>query len=143
MGNAASAIVPVDSSLRFTLFGLECAMEVEFLVTETERVFIDPCKDQVSAKEYVFFDAAGVRVSGHVAEYEPDMIELRIEGGAMGQAVLDSIVERARYQALRYRREWGIEPSAARVLSPRLANPEQASYFAMEVRPEDDSGSEA
>ncbi len=101
MGQIAEAMVLIDATLRLALFGLECALRVEFSVREIERVFQDEREDQQSAKEYTFFDAGGVRVSGSVDEYEPESIWLRIESPQVSQAFLDNLLERARYQALR------------------------------------------
>jgi len=92
----------IDGSLRFALFGLECALSVEFSVTEVERVFRDSKADQVSAKEYVLCESGNLRVSGLVDAYEPESIWIHVEGSRIEQADLEGLFERARNQALRF-----------------------------------------
>jgi hypothetical protein len=107
MGETAEATVACDSSLRFALFGLECATGVEFSAKEVERVFLAAREDQVSAKEFLFVETARLRVSGYVEEYEPETIKVRVECNAIDQRLLDSIVERAKYQAFRCKGDAG------------------------------------
>ena len=101
MSKRAQALTIVDTTLRFALFGIECAMRVEFSVKEIERVFRDFADDQVSAKQYVFFDNGKTRVDGEVPEYEPETIQLNLHNSGLSQSDLDNIIERARYQSLR------------------------------------------
>jgi hypothetical protein len=97
----AQALTIIDLSLRFALFGIGCAMRVEFSAKEIERVFQDFADDQVSAKQYVFFDDGKTRVDGNVHEYEPGTIKLNLRNTSVTQCALDNIIERARYQSLR------------------------------------------
>jgi hypothetical protein len=103
MNKRVQATALIDTSLRFALFGLECAMGLEFSVKEIERVFLDARDDQVSAKDYVFFAADNLKVYGHVDEYEPETIQLHVENSRIDQRLLDSVMERARYQTVRMR----------------------------------------
>jgi hypothetical protein len=101
MAESARHLATIDARLRFALFGLECSLVVEFVVTDVERIFHDAVADPVSAKEYHLFERNGTRVTGHVDEYEPEGIWIRIEGGPVAHARLDEVFERAEYQLAR------------------------------------------
>ena len=101
MTQTAKHLATIDPRLRFALFGLECALGVEFVVREVERIFHDAEADQVSAKEYQLFERNGSRVTGRVDECEPESIWIHVEGGPVGQARLDELFERADYQVAR------------------------------------------
>lgn len=104
MAKIVKHLAVIDGGLRFALFGLECALGVEFSVTEVERVFRDMQVNQVSEKEYRFWDRGKLRVTGLVGDYEPESIWIHIEGSSIEQARLDELFERAGYQALRLKR---------------------------------------
>jgi hypothetical protein len=129
MEKQASADTNIDTSLRFALFGLECAMGLEFSAKEVERVFRDAREDKVSAKEYVFLAKDKLVVYGNVCEYEPDTIHLHVDNGNVDQELLNNIMERAKYQELRRKSD----NLVSGISSPRLANPQQASELMMEV----------
>jgi len=99
--------VTVDDSLRFLLFGLQCALGVEFSARECERVFADARDDQVSAKDYVLYEGTGLSVIATVAEYEPETISLVVSGRNVDIADLE---ERSRYQAHLMRKESERDP---------------------------------
>ena len=101
MPKLAEAMNNIDESLRFAFFGLECVLRIEFKAKEVERVFSDAVNDQRSAKEYVFIKIDKLVVSGYVDEYEPEMIHLHIESKIIDQSLVTSILERAKYQAMR------------------------------------------
>jgi hypothetical protein len=102
--NMTKELANIDEGLRFALFGLECALGVEFSVREVERVFRDVRNDQVARREYRFFDGNHLRVTGVVEEYEPESIWLDVEGGALDQRGLAELLERAKNQAIRMRK---------------------------------------
>jgi hypothetical protein len=104
MSDRTEASLVIDLSLRFALFGLECALGVELAAREVERIFADALDDQRSAKDYLLFATDNCRLTGHVTEYEPDTIRLQIEGGSADERLLDNIIERAKYQAMRSNR---------------------------------------
>ena len=94
-------LMPIDLRLRFALFGLECALGVFFPLPEVDRVFRDAVLDQISAKEYEFFQSPRLRVSGRVDEYEPETFRLRVEGHGGVKQVVKGVAQRAEaYAAL-------------------------------------------
>ena len=80
MAEATELQLTIDMRLRFTLFGLECALGVSFDGGECERVFRDAAEDQVTVKCYTFFTSPRLSVTGRVDEYEPESVWLRAEG---------------------------------------------------------------
>lgn len=103
MAEVAEELLPVDATLRFALFGLECALGETFNGVECERVFRDAGEDQVSAKQYVLFESPCIVVSGRVDEYEPESIWLRVQGQRGVAEVLRRVVEGAEFHAVRLR----------------------------------------
>lgn len=103
MAEVAEELLPIDTTLRFALFGLECALGVSFSGIECERVFRDAAEDQVSAKQYVLFESPRFVVSGRVDEYEPESIWLRVQGKSAVAEVLRRVVEGAKVHAFRLR----------------------------------------
>ena len=101
MTEVAEELLHIDMSLRFALFGLECALGVSFSGAESERVFRDTNKDHVSAKQYAFFESPWLSVTGRVDEYEPESLWVRVEGCRGGRELLRRIVEGAELQAFR------------------------------------------
>lgn len=101
MPKNAEELVSIDMQLRYALFGLECALGVSFSGTEWERVFRDAELDQVSVKEYLFFESSSLTVTGRVDAYEPESIWLRIEGSQNHTEVLQRVVDGAKYAVLR------------------------------------------
>ncbi len=97
----ASELVIVDEALRFVLFGLQCALGVQFSGRECERVFTDSHEDPVSAKSYTFHDSPRLTVTGQVEEYEPETIILTVSGKAIDLA---DLVQQAKYEANRMRK---------------------------------------
>ena len=103
MAEVAEELLPVDTKLRFALFGLECALGVTFNGVECERVFRDAGENQVSAKQYVLFESPRIVVSGRVDEYEPESIWLRVQGERGVAEVLRRVVEGSEFHAVRLR----------------------------------------
>jgi hypothetical protein len=101
----AEELVSIDMQLRYALFGLECALGVSFSGTEWERVFRDAELDQVSVKEYLFFESSSLTVTGRVDAYESESIWLRIEGRQNHTELLQRVIEGAKYAALRHASE--------------------------------------
>lgn len=97
-------LIPIDVTLRFVMFGLECGLGISLSAAESERVFRDAVNDQVSAKEYVFYDGAKCSVTGRVDEYEADEIWLRVEGTRSAVQLLHRAVESVQYHVLRLRK---------------------------------------
>lgn len=105
----AEAIFIIGQQLRFVLFGLECALHVEFNPDETERVFADAGTDvdgflDSRAKRYMFWDAPGLRVTGQVDDHEPETLRLIVESTRTIEPSLSAIGERAAHQMSRMRR---------------------------------------
>jgi hypothetical protein len=90
----ACELMTVGSKLRLTIFGLACALGVEFDSAEVERVFTDCVTDQISEKAYLFWDARNVRVTGKVEESEPGTIWIHVHSKQALVPPLRSIVER-------------------------------------------------
>ncbi|MDQ2800643.1 MAG: hypothetical protein M3Y13_13525 [Armatimonadota bacterium] len=97
-------ILGINDDLRFVLFGLECALGVEFNASETERVFIDYLNGSWEAKHYLFFERPGLRVVGQVEDHEPETLWLIVDSRKEWQPSLASIVERAHFQVYRQQR---------------------------------------
>ena len=95
MTETAEAMVPIDLTLRFVLFGLECALGVALSAAEAERAFREAVEDQVSAKDYNFHQSRNLSITGRVDEYEPETIRLRVEGPRRMAALLRTVVEAA------------------------------------------------
>lgn len=94
----------IDDQLRFILFGLECALNVEFNPAEVERLFDDAERDPARGGEYIFWQGRGLSVTGHVDTYEPYGMDLRVESRRPVVPSLSEIVERAQYQVYRIER---------------------------------------
>lgn len=88
--------------MRFVLFGLECALNVEFNPSVVEQVFSDAENDMVSEKRYTFWSGPGVEVTGHVEEYEPGDLWLTVRSRQGFKPSLSEIAERAKFQMLRW-----------------------------------------
>jgi len=104
MAESSEILVPIDLTLRFILFGLECASCIILSAPEMERVFREATEDHVSAKEYVFYRSPDLSITGRVDEYEPETVWLRIEGRSEIASSLDRIVETARFHVARLQR---------------------------------------
>lgn len=105
----AEAVFIIGEQLRFTFFGLECALHVEFNPDETERAFADAGTDAKGfldsrAKHYTFRDAPGLRVTGQVDDHEPETLRLIVDSTMVMEPPLSVIGERAEYQVFRMRR---------------------------------------
>jgi hypothetical protein len=99
----AEQIVSIDLELRFILFGLQMVLDIPFSVHEMDRVFTDSIADQVSAKEYLIYESSSVAVTGHVDDYEPETIRLRLRHRD-AVSLLPRIVEAAHYEIVRINR---------------------------------------
>jgi hypothetical protein len=99
----AEESISIDLELRFILFGVQMVLDVPFSVDEMERVFTDSMADQVSAKNYLFYESSSVAVIGHVDEYEPETIRLRLRHRDAA-SLLPRIVEAAHYEIVRINR---------------------------------------
>lgn len=87
--------ISIDLTLRFVLFGLECVYLIETSGRETNRVFRDSRADQVSTREYVFFERSDLKISGIVEAYEPETILLCVETSGKQRCRLADLVEKA------------------------------------------------
>jgi len=96
----------IDESLRYIFFGLECALDVNFIVPEMERVFAET-QNKVTEKRYEFYSLRRTVVSGTVEEYEPETLYLRVHGNSKVEQALPAIVENAAYHAFRSRKVRG------------------------------------
>jgi len=94
----------IDTSLRFALFGLECAFGVTLDGVECERIFCDSIEYQISAKEYLLHNSPRLLIAGRVDDYEPEMIHLRVSGLSGAEAILKHVIEGAASHALRMHR---------------------------------------
>ena len=94
-------IAAIDDQLRLVLFGLECALDVEFSVEAAEKIFSDSEEDAVSEKRYTLWTGPRLTVTGLVEEYEPGEVLLTVEGVKTLSPSLAVILERAKYQVYR------------------------------------------
>ena len=94
-------LVAIDNQLRLILFGLECALDVEFLVDAAEKIFTDSEEDAVSEKRYTLWTSKHQKVIGYVQDYEPGDIWLIVESVQAFSPSLLTIIGRANYQAYR------------------------------------------
>ncbi len=101
----ARETIHIDMRLRFLFFGLECAVGELFRVQEMERVFADAKTDHVSQKEYTFYSAGRLRITGLVEEYEPETLILSVEGDKKLEKALPEIVKNAGYHYIRWSSE--------------------------------------
>jgi hypothetical protein len=97
-------LVAIGRELRLTFFAIECVFDVVLDSRECERVFQDAAEDQVSAKEYLFFESSVLSIRGKVDEYEPETIWLTVEG-KRAQDVLSRVIETAKHHAKRFTSE--------------------------------------
>jgi hypothetical protein len=104
MSEHSGELLPIDLQLRFAPFGLECGLGVSFSGSECARVFSDAAEDQVSAKQYVFYESPRLVVTGRVDEYEPESVWLNVRGRRGSSDLLRAIAEGAKSHALRLRR---------------------------------------
>lgn len=93
-------LVTINDQLRFVLFGLECALDVEFSADVVEKIFSDG-EDAVSEKRYTLWAVKHQAVTGQVDEYEPGDIWLTVQNSKPASPSLAAIVKRAEYQAYR------------------------------------------
>lgn len=101
MAEVAEELLPIDTTLRFALFGLECALGISFNGVECERIFREAAENQVSAKQYVLLESRRLIVSGRVDEYESESIWIRVQGEPSIAAVMRQVVERSKSHAVR------------------------------------------
>ncbi len=94
-------LVTINNQLRFVLFGLECALDVEFSVEAAEKIFFDSAIDMVSEKRYTFWTGPTLIVTGLVEEYEPGDVLLTVKSVKAFSPSLLAILERAKYQVYR------------------------------------------
>lgn len=113
MDEPAEALIPIDLTLRFVLFGLECALGVALSAPEAERVFREAAEDQVSAKDYVFHQSRGLSITGRVDKYEPETIWLRVDGRRNLTALLERVIEAAEHRVARLRTEGATQMAAS------------------------------
>ncbi len=99
----AEEVLVIDNRLRYTLFGLECALGISFSTAECERVFHDATCDQVFAKNYVFFASSKHAVTGRVDEYEPDSIWIQLKGIPGSAELLRRVIDGAKFLDLHLR----------------------------------------
>ena len=100
---SASILVTIDQRLRYTLFGLHCALDVNLSGVEIERVFADAQNDQVSPKEYTLYSDTKIVVRISVDEYESESALIRVQSKALSQKRLEQIHEDAGYYHFRQR----------------------------------------
>lgn len=103
MAEVAEELLPINTTLRFALFGLECAIGISFNGVECERIFREAAENQVTAKQYVLFESRRLIVEGRVDEYEPESIWLRVQGELGIAKVVRQVVDGAKSHALRLR----------------------------------------
>jgi hypothetical protein len=101
----------VDTKLWFILFGLECALGVEFNADVTERLFRqeDSAGDSaeqwlLGIKRFQLYARRGILVTATKEEYEDGYITLSVEAVKPYQPSLAEIVVRASYQVFRMQR---------------------------------------
>lgn len=105
-------LVPIDNQLRLVLFGLECALDVEFAPDVVEQIFADAQADARNEKRYTLWLGPRLKVTAHVEGYEPEDLWLTVEAHTPFNPTLPAILERARYQAYRLERWQESEPPA-------------------------------
>ncbi|WP_046242330.1 hypothetical protein [Hymenobacter terrenus] len=78
-------ILFIDEKLRLTLLELETFFRIKLDKAEIERVFVDAENDQISNKNYRFYQERSLffpwKILGVVDEYEPDTLFLQSSGG--------------------------------------------------------------
>ena len=99
--NESKISVSIDEQFRFTLFGLQCVLDVNFSSKEIERIFSEARDDQVSEKKYDLFRSQELYVTGYVEEYEPESITLVVRSKKNLQNKLDVIHENAGFEIYR------------------------------------------
>lgn len=102
----------VNDHLRFVLFGLECALNVEFNPAEVKRLFDNAEQDNSSGGEYVFWRGRGQSITGRVKPGESYYLTLRLESRRPVEPALSEIAERAKYHV--YHIEQRIEDEITR-----------------------------
>ncbi len=101
---AETEYVTINNQLRLVLFGLECAIDVEFAPDVVEQIFIDTRSDSRSEKHYALWSGARLKVKGYVEDYEPEALWLTVEADRPFRPSLAALVEKAKYQAYRLER---------------------------------------
>ena len=96
--------VTIDNRLRLVLFGLECALDVEFSPAVVEQIFSDSERTSSAEKRYTFWVNPRLKVTGYVEAYEPEDVLLTVESNKPFSPSLPAIVERAKYQHYRLER---------------------------------------
>ena len=95
------ALLDIDDSLRFFLFGLETALGVGFEVFEVERVFEDARTNGCREIRYDLHSTRRARVSGWVEAYEPDTIWIEVSTPLWTDDKLAALAEESRLQVRR------------------------------------------
>ena len=95
--------VTIDNQLRLVLFGLECALDVEFAPAVVEQIIADShsVRGDDKDKQYTLWSEPKLKVNGVVEAYEPDDVLLIVESNKPSSPSLSAIVERAKYQHYR------------------------------------------
>lgn len=96
-----TVLLTIDRELRFTLFGLENALGVEFDVAAVEQVFMHEVEHGSADGNYILYESLRVRVLAYVEEYEPETVWLTVENLKGDEVKAADIAERAHYQILR------------------------------------------
>ena len=96
----------IDNQLRLVLFGLECALDVEFAPAVVEQIFTDSnvVRGDNKDKRYTLWSEPKLTVSGVVEAYEPEDVLLTVESNKPFSPLLSAIVLRAKYQYYRLER---------------------------------------
>ena len=94
-------LIAINDQLRLILFGLECALDVEFSVEAVEKIFSDGAEDAVSEKRYTLWSGPRLKVTGLVEQYEPGDLWLTVESTKVLSPTLPAILERTKYQVYR------------------------------------------
>ncbi len=88
----------ITPDLRVLLSAFERVLRVKFKEEEVERLFVDAEMDpdggmDMSEKSYLLHDGGKLVVRGEVGEYEPETVELIIEGARKFHGTLSQICE--------------------------------------------------
>ena len=97
-------LVTIDNQLRLVLFGLECALDVEFSAATVEQIFSESKGGSSREKQYTLWAGPHLKVTGYVEDYEPGDIWLTVEGIKSFTPPLLIIIERAKFHTYRLER---------------------------------------
>jgi hypothetical protein len=90
-------LLPVDESLRYTLFGVSVILQIDLSAAEIERLFVASATGDSTARQYTFHCSPVATVTGTVDEHEPQSVRLAVKARGFDPMALARLVRAAQH----------------------------------------------